>query len=196
LRLKKYHYIIEKRKKVIVVNQDMHTYSGKKFNPLNIESKDICIEDIAHALSLLCRGGGHFPYFYSVGQHSINCANEAKARQLPTHIILGCLLHDASEAYISDIIRPVKVHLTNYIELENHIMQTIFQSFDLCINKQDWDMIKQIDDTMLEYELDMILSSKRKKAGKLYSQPCFKYLPFQEVETYFINLYQELYKKL
>lgn len=58
----------------------MNTFSGKKFDPMKMIPEDVDLEDIAHALSLLCRGGGHLKYFYSVGQHSINCMKEAKAR--------------------------------------------------------------------------------------------------------------------
>lgn len=58
----------------------MTTYSGRKFDPMQMTPGDVYIEDIAHALSLLCRGGGQLTYFYSVGQHSLNCATEAKAR--------------------------------------------------------------------------------------------------------------------
>ena len=58
----------------------MNTFSGKKFDPMDIKAEDICLEDIAHALSLLCRGGGHLKHFYSVGQHSINCMKEARER--------------------------------------------------------------------------------------------------------------------
>jgi 5'-deoxynucleotidase YfbR-like HD superfamily hydrolase len=59
--------------------------------------------DIAHALSLVCRANGHFPHFFSVAQHSINCMKEAAARGYSTRVQLGCLLHDGSEAYLSDI---------------------------------------------------------------------------------------------
>lgn len=52
----------------------MTTYSGRKFDPMQMTPGDVYIEDIAHALSLLCRGGGQLTYFYSVGQHSLNCA--------------------------------------------------------------------------------------------------------------------------
>ena len=58
----------------------MNTYSGRKFDPMKIASEDVYLEDIAHALSLVCRGGGQIRWFYSVGQHSINCAHEALAR--------------------------------------------------------------------------------------------------------------------
>ena len=77
----------------------MNMFSGKMIDPMKITAEDICLEDIAHALSLLCRGGGHIKYFYSVGQHSLNCAREAKAKGWSARLQLICLLHDASEAY-------------------------------------------------------------------------------------------------
>ena len=86
----------------------MNTFTGRIFDPLKMMKQDVCVEDIAHALSLVCRGGGHIRYFFSVAQHSMNCASEAAARGWSGRIVLACLLHDASEAYIADIIRPVK----------------------------------------------------------------------------------------
>ena len=56
------------------------TVTGKHFYPLNPNPQDIDIEDIAHALSLICRANGHFKYFYSVAQHCIACAEEAVER--------------------------------------------------------------------------------------------------------------------
>jgi len=81
------------------------TYTKTKFYPLNPVKSDINIEDIAHALSLMTRANGHFKHFYSVAQHSINCYEEAKSRRFSTRVQLGCLLHDASESYISQHIR-------------------------------------------------------------------------------------------
>ena len=109
----------------------MTTYSGRKFDPMQMTPGDVYIEDIAHALSLLCRGGGQLNYFYSVGQHSLNCAAEAKTRGWSERQQLARLLHDASEAYISDIIRPVKIYLSNYLEIESKIMGTILKHFGL-----------------------------------------------------------------
>ena len=47
----------------------MNTYTGKQFDPMLMTEEDVSLRDIAHALSLLCRGGGQVTYFYSVGQH-------------------------------------------------------------------------------------------------------------------------------
>lgn len=79
------------------------TSTGRQFWPLDPRPEDICIEDIASALANLCRFTGHTREFYSVAQHSV-IASELVA---PEHA-LAALLHDASEAYICDITRPVK----------------------------------------------------------------------------------------
>ena len=88
----------------------MNTYTGRVFNPLEMVPDNVAIEDIAHALSMMCRGNGHLRFFYSVGLHSINCAQEAIARGYQTGTVLACLLHDATEAYIADLIRPRKIN--------------------------------------------------------------------------------------
>lgn len=79
------------------------TYGGIHFFPLDPEADKIEITDVAHALSLICRGNGHVKTFFSVGQHCIHCALEAEARGYGSRIALACLLHDASEAYMSDV---------------------------------------------------------------------------------------------
>ena len=90
----------------------IYTVSKRKFYPLNPRIEDILIEDIAHALSMLARANGHFPFFHSVAQHSLECANEALARGYSEKIVLACLLHDGAEAYMSDVTTPVKSALS------------------------------------------------------------------------------------
>ena len=68
------------------------TVTGKHFDPMDPGNQDFNIVDIAHALSLICRGNGHIRFFYSVAQHSIACAEEAVARGYSPEVILGCLL--------------------------------------------------------------------------------------------------------
>ena len=105
---------------------NIKTYTGIYFNPLEIKVENIEFRDIAHSLSLQCRGGGHIKHFFSVAQHSINCSLEAKARGFSKKVQLACLLHDASEAYISDITRPVKRQLEQYMEIEKIIQDQVW----------------------------------------------------------------------
>ena len=73
------------------------TYTGVHLNPADPDPDQIRIEDIAHALSLICRGNGQVRTFWSVGEHCLCCAREAEARGLSSRVVLACLLHDASE---------------------------------------------------------------------------------------------------
>ena len=108
---------------------EIMTYTKKMFDPLHPNAELIDIEDIAHALSMLCRANGHFKSFYSVAQHSINCMKEATARGYSDRIQLACLLHDASEAYLSDVTRPVKAELPRYKEIEAPLQETIWNKW-------------------------------------------------------------------
>jgi hypothetical protein len=102
------------------------TFSGRQFWPCDPRPEDLDIQDIAHALSLLCRFTGHTFLFYSVAQHSTLCS-----RIVPASDAKWGLMHDASEAYLADVARPVKPYLDNYRELEDRLMQVIAQRFGL-----------------------------------------------------------------
>lgn len=174
----------------------MTTYTGKRIDPLFLKVEDICDEDIAHALSLLCRGGGHLKYFYSVGQHCIYCANEAKARGYSQRVILACLLHDASEAYISDIITPVKQHLDYYLEVENKIMDIIYKAYGLnSLTKAENELWKLIDKDMLDNELNAMMRGYESHTPiSLASKPHFKETNYIDVEKEFLKILKEFKK--
>jgi len=104
----------------------MQTYSGKRFYPEHPIAEDIDPKDIVHALSRLCRFGGHIDKFYSVAEHCI-LVSEGVSEE---NAIYG-LLHDATEAYIVDVPRPVKRLLTNYKELEDRVWNAICVRFNL-----------------------------------------------------------------
>ena len=127
------------------------TYSGRKINLLHPDPDDILIEDIAHALSLICRWGGHIRRHYSVGAHSILVAAEVK----PTGAKLPALLHDATEAYIQDIVSPLKRQddMDMYRVIEDRFNRTVMKKFGAL---EAWDFyeaeIHRADKVMLERE--------------------------------------------
>ena len=101
------------------------TYSGKKFFPLEPRPEYICIEDIAHALALTCRYNGHSKEFYSVAQHSVWMSRKIRGDKK------WLLMHDAAEAYLSDVPRPIKPMLSEFKKIEDSILDAISQKFKL-----------------------------------------------------------------
>ena len=106
----------------------LQTFTGKQFYPLEPRIEDIDIMDIAHSLSLQCRFAGHINEFYSVAQHSVLVSIEC-----PPKDALWGLLHDASEAYLVDVPRPLKHHpsFKAYREAEDKLMAAICDKFGM-----------------------------------------------------------------
>lgn len=109
----------------------MQTYSGRKFWPLDPRADEVHIEDIAHSLSLQCRYAGHCTRFYSVAEHSTLIARWLLAKYGALTAMHG-LLHDATEAYLVDMPRPVKRDMPWYKALEERVYrQAIAPRFGL-----------------------------------------------------------------
>jgi hypothetical protein len=123
----------------------IQTFTGKQFFPLEPDIELIDLMDIAHALSLQCRFAGHCRHFYSVGQHSLIVASLA-----PPEYILEALLHDAAEAYLGDISRPVKAFMRDYRFAEFRLRLAIEERFSL--KKDNQALIHRLDDTVLYWE--------------------------------------------
>jgi hypothetical protein len=104
----------------------MQTYTGRQFWPLDPRPEEVFIEDIAHALSMLCRFGGHCLRYYSVAEHSIYVS-----RLLPPEVALVGLLHDATEAYVADVPRPLKRFIPGYKEVEEAVWLAVARRFGL-----------------------------------------------------------------
>lgn len=173
------------------------TFTGEDITPLTPEENKIHIEDIAHALSLMCRANGHFVHFFSVAQHSINCAKEARARVLSENIQLACLLHNGSEAYLSDITRTVKKHLSRYIEIEKHLQDIIFKKFlENSLSSEEIALVKNVDDDILIHEFNDLMNKKvYNHLPPIHSNPSFDFAGFLEIENHFISLYSEISKQ-
>ncbi len=170
------------------------TYTRKMLDPLNATPQDIDIADISHALSLLCRANGHFPHFYSVGQHSVNCMLEAKARGYSERVQLGCLLHDASEAYLSDVTRPIKPHLIGYAAYEEKLQNQIFDKWIMpSLTKEERTQIFDIDDAVLYFEFLSLMGLRLSMPEPtLKSVPEVGLLEFNAVEQRFLHLFKKL----
>lgn len=98
----------------------MQTFTGARFYPLDPRPDEIAAADIAHALSLLCRYGGHVDRFYSVAEHCV-----LMSEAVPRQHALAALLHDATEAYVCDVPRPLKRQLHGYREIEDRVWYAI-----------------------------------------------------------------------
>lgn len=107
------------------------TYTNKKFYFLDPKPEQICIEDIAQALSMNCRFSGHVSKFYSVAEHCCIIADLVEAADKSSTEVLSALLHDASEAYICDIPRPIKPYLDNYFDMELKIERVIQKKYSI-----------------------------------------------------------------
>ena len=173
---------------------EIKTNSGVMFDPIRPRQELIDIQDIAHSLSMLCRANGHFSSFYSVGQHSINCAREAQARGHSRRVQLACLLHDGSEAYLSDVTRPVKEELPVYRQIEEPLQNMIWEKWlGTPLTQEEYRQVFAIDDAMLYYEfLTLMDTSLWEPAPKLQAQPAFGFVGFSQTRLEFLKLFREL----
>lgn len=167
------------------------TYTGKHFDPALPQQDKIDIRDIAHALSLICRGNGHVKTFFSVGQHCIHCALEAESRGYPPRLILACLLHDASECYLSDVPRPIKGSLPRYREVEDRLLEQVYCKYlGSGLTEREEELVKQIDSDMLYYDMLHLLGEKmQEEAPVMATDFSYAVLPFEQVERRYLELF-------
>lgn len=170
------------------------TYTGLFMDPLAPEPEQVRIEDIAHALSMISRANGHFPEVHTVAQHCLECAAEAKARNLPRQTQLFCLLHDGAEAYLGDFIQPVKARMEGYREAEDHLLDMIYRKFaGRTPSEEEQKAVKEIDKTLLYFEFLHYMGVGCGDPGAgLQSRPVFSEMPRREVEEMYLETYREL----
>ena len=144
----------------------------------------------------MCRANGHFTRFYSVAQHSINCAKEAEKRGLSKRMQIACLLHDASEAYLSDITRPVKKHLSEYQRIEKQLQEIIYLKFlGTPLSDEEFAHMDKIDQDMLICEFNELMDKKVfSESPSMKSRPSFVFESFSDVENDFIALFTGMRK--
>src|ERR1035441_8982389 len=165
------------------------TFSGLRFWPLDPNPDDILIADIAHALAHQCRFGGHASKFYSVAEHSVHVSQLC----FPEHALWG-LLHDASEAYLVDLPRPLKQlpEFAPYREAERRLQYAVAVRFGLSEDQPA--SVTEADDTMLWIEAHSLLVSAAVEVIR-DTRPPFEItnpLPPVEAERLFLRRFKEL----
>lgn len=178
----------------------MQTYTGKIFDYEDLDEKNIDINDIIASLAKTCRFNGHITKFFSVLQHSL-LVLEIYMQNLPTEDIdiikrnsLQLLLHDAAEAYISDIPRPFKHFLseTKLKEAEISILSLIFKKYGVPLEEGDKEIIKIYDNSALMTEKALLFAT-----GTEWTVST-KFYTLDEIPIYIMD-YKEannLYKKV
>lgn len=138
------------------------TWTGEAFDFSRPLEAEIALEDIAHALGMLCRFNGHIRRFYSVAQHSVLVSRLVE----PEHA-LQALFHDAPEAYVGDMTAPLKKHMKGFRELEAKIAINIRASLDLGLLTDGDVPIKAADRAALELEVYSLTNRRVPKRLRL-----------------------------
>lgn len=123
----------------------IQVYTGNRFWPLDPRPEEVNIEDIAHALSMKCRFGGHCLRFYSVAEHSV-----IVSYFVPAQHALWALLHDSDEACLADIPRPVKPDLIGWKPIQKRVMGAVCVRFGLPLDEPP--EVKAADGALLSDE--------------------------------------------
>jgi hypothetical protein len=168
----------------------MQTYTGKAFYPLDPRPEEVCLADIAHAESMICRYGGHCNDFYSVAEHSVHTSY-----LVPEEDAMHALLHDATEAYCADIIRPIKPFLEGYSDIEERLWLAIAAHFRISPTMPL--SVKKADNAILLTEMGVVMGTPPRPwniAGEAGDRKILC-LPPKTAEIYFIKRFNELAQK-
>ena len=189
------------------------TYTQRKVRPIRVAVEDICIEDIARSLALQCRWMGHCNDFYSVAEHSVRVAafvsltyiERGHTPEEAREAALVGLMHDATEAYVSDIPTPIKDftfikdegNLHTFREVEALIMESVCKKYQIEVTPEIEEVVKLADDVLLATEArDLTSPAKQPKEWlKGYPDPLpgeIEPWSWREAEARFLNEFYNL----
>lgn len=150
--------------------------SGNRFYPMDPQADEVEPTDIAHALSMLCRWGGHCKFFMSVAQHCVLVSRLGRTLEEKR----WGLLHDASEAYVGDMITPIKRHLQEYRDVEEKVIAAIAKRFKMSL---PWpERVSEADGIMMATEAQALMPEGcLSKKGE--PDPTIKIEPWSQVKA-------------
>lgn len=165
----------------------IQTYNGNLFDYAMMHKSPLDIEDIAHALSQICRFGGHSREFYSVAQHSVYVSQLVGSANK-----LAGLMHDAPEAYLGDMVSPLKRRMPEYQYHEKLLWATMAKQFDLPSELPE--EVKRADLTMLAAEARDLMGYDATIWGIPAAPESIRIVPWPSkmAEKYFLEAFQTL----
>lgn len=171
--------------------------TGRRFYPLDPRPEDVTIEDIAHALSNVCRWGGRVREFYSVAQHSVHVAQIVE-RSVP-RIAMHALLHDAAEAYVGDVPTPLKHHLMAkrgkrreaMSDTEHRILDAVWNAFGLG-DYVDYLHVREADRIALATEARDLMGGLTWDGMVATSEPVIEPLSPRAARAQFLSMFRRL----
>ena len=192
------------------------TFSGKPICPLDPDEGDIQIEDIAHSLAMICRWAGHCHTYYSVAEHSIRvakvCGDVGRAKGMSEREVLELemlgLMHDATEAYVGDIPRPIKSEfmvntprgVETFREMEAHLYAVIESALGLPEMTPEYQEIVHVaDNVVLSTEARDIANPDSLKHEEDAQEPLtdeIRPLKWEKARLLFLLRYASLYAAL
>ncbi|MFC4439665.1 MULTISPECIES: hypothetical protein [Natrialbaceae] len=167
--------VVGRLQDLLVERTDDHgaidTRSGSTITPLEPEPERIDLADVAHALANLSRFTGQGRWFYSVARHSIHVSREVEARGGSRAARRWGLLHDASEAYLSDVPAPVKRSLPGYTRAETRLQAAVREAAGLEVTSTDERLVEAVDAEIGRYELAVHFPNGERE------KPALEYVP-------------------
>ena len=151
--------------------------------------------DIAGALSKICRFGGHCDPFYTVAEHCYHCSRVAQGDGRSRDVQLALLMHDAAEAFVGDMVNPLKVMLPDFQEVERRIEKVIAEKFQIDFELHAW-CVKEIDRAMLiaerraMFDPDTVKWTGEDSVRRLFVE--FKNWEPRDAESFFTSRAREL----
>lgn len=147
----------------------IRTVNGVYVDLLDPRPEMIRLGDIATALANTCRFGGHLPAPYSVGEHSLHVAAMLNRQFGDDRLSLCGLFHDATEAYLGDVVRPLKRNLANYRDIEMRMAVVIGRRFGLDGEWWNDDRIHAADEELLAWEMATVRDCPFRQPSKPYA---------------------------
>lgn len=174
----------------------MSTHTGGRFYPLTPKPEDIQIGDIASALSKQTRFNGHINEFYSVAQHSVLASHLVTTKVDRVRVQMQALLHDASEAYTGDMVKPLKIYDEFFQDIEDRVWKAISEKFNI-----PFEMYREVKD------IDSLLVTAEKRdlfpqAEEWDYQPDVRHIPtiepwsWRKAEKEFMKRYRQLKREI